>query len=166
MHYVGKERHATVTPVAIHGFFGDYRFLSNFHIASVAMDDGIVYPTSEHAYMAQKTLDLDIRKRLAAIKAPFKVRCEGQAIELRADWDAYKSTAMLKVQRAKFGQHVDLADRLLATGSLYLEETNDWKDVYWGVCEGRGLNMLGKTLMQVRLELYYLWQSTEQRLLI
>lgn len=43
--------------------------------------------------------------------------------------------------------------QLLATGTRYLEETNTWGDTYWGVCEGKGLNMLGKTLMQVRDEL-------------
>ena len=60
---------------------------------------------------------------------------------------------MLRVLRAKFAQNPELAMQLLATGTRYLEETNTWGDTYWGVCEGKGLNMLGKTLMQVRDEL-------------
>ena len=39
--------------------------------------------------------------------------------------------------------------RLIDTAGLYLEETNDWGDQFWGV-DGTGLNMLGHTLMFVR----------------
>jgi predicted NAD-dependent protein-ADP-ribosyltransferase YbiA (DUF1768 family) len=42
---------------------------------------------------------------------------------------------------------------LLDTGDLYLEETNHWGDVCWGVCNGIGENMLGHTLMMVRDEI-------------
>ena len=39
---------------------------------------------------------------------------------------------------------------LLSTGDKYLEETNHWKDTYYGVCDGVGKNVLGKILMSVR----------------
>ena len=38
-------------------------------------------------------------------------------------------------------------------GEEYLEEGNTWHDTYWGVCNGKGKNKLGKILMQVREEL-------------
>ena len=60
---------------------------------------------------------------------------------------------MLDVVRAKFDQHPDLAQKLLATGDEELVEGNDWGDIYWGVYKGRGNNMLGKILMRVRAEL-------------
>lgn len=146
-------RQPTVTEFGIYGFFGDYRFLSNFQAAPLVLD-GIQYPTSEHAYMAEKVLDFDLRRRIAALPKAADAQRFGQTVPLRDGWDAYRPHAMLRVLRAKFAQNPELAQRLLATGQLYLEESNDWHDTYWGVCNGQGLSMLGKTLMQVRNELY------------
>ena len=50
----------------------------------------------------------------------------------------------------KFRANSDLRDRLLATGHCFLEETNNWGDRFWGVCEGVGENHLGRILMRVR----------------
>lgn len=47
----------------------------------------------------------------------------------------------------------DLKQKLIDTNDEYLEEGNSWNDIYWGVCKGRGKNMLGKILMKVREEL-------------
>ena len=153
---LGK-RHPTVNTFGIFGFFDEYRFLSNFQDAPLLLQgqyaDGIRYPTSEHAYMAQKTRDLVERQRIAALPRPSMAKDEGQLIVLRADWETYKQHAMLAAIRAKFRQNPELAQRLLATHLLYLEETNNWGDQYWGVVDGVGLNMLGKILMQVRMEL-------------
>lgn len=147
------QRHSTVTEFGIYGFFGQgYRFLSNFAAAPLELD-GIRYPTSEHAYMAEKVIDREERLRLAALPTPGAARRAGQLVVMRSDWDIYKPHAMLRVVRAKFRQNPDLAQRLLDTGTRYLSEDNSWGDRYWGVVQGEGLNMLGKTLMQVRDEL-------------
>lgn len=157
MQFIDNIRHPTVTAYGIYGFFGKYRFLSNFHPAPLKLEgihaDGLTYPTSEHAYMALKTQDMGTRMRIAALRTPRAAREEGQLIELRKDWDVFRPVAMLAALRAKFRQNPELADLLLATGLLYLEETNNWGDRYWGVVDGEGLSMLGKTLMQVRKEL-------------
>ena len=50
----------------------------------------------------------------------------------------------------KFYRNIDLRNKLMETGNRYLEETNHWKDRYWGVCDGKGENNLGKILMSVR----------------
>ena len=42
---------------------------------------------------------------------------------------------------------------LLDTGDLYIEETNSWGDTFWGVCEGKGQNVLGNILMGIRTDL-------------
>ena len=47
----------------------------------------------------------------------------------------------------------DLRERLLATGDAALVEENVWRDRYWGVHRGHGLNRLGVLLMQVREEI-------------
>jgi hypothetical protein len=44
----------------------------------------------------------------------------------------------------------ELRKKLLATGESYLEETNTWRDTFWGVCNGVGENWLGKLLMEER----------------
>jgi predicted NAD-dependent protein-ADP-ribosyltransferase YbiA (DUF1768 family) len=59
---------------------------------------------------------------------------------------------MADLVRQKF-QQPQLCAALLATGDEYLEETNWWKDTFWGVCNGEGLNKLGNILMMVREEL-------------
>ena len=60
---------------------------------------------------------------------------------------------MRKVVRAKFAQHEDLRQVLLATGDATLVEHTE-KDRYWGDGgDGSGRNMLGRILMEVRQEL-------------
>lgn len=157
MKIINKVRYPTVTAHGIYGFFEQYRFLSNFHPAPLRLEgihaDGLAYRTSEHAYMALKTLDMNTRISIAVLNTPREAREAGQNIPLRKDWGEFRPLAMLAALRAKFRQNPTLAEQLLATGHLYLEETNNWGDRYWGVVEGEGLNMLGKSLMQVRMEL-------------
>lgn len=141
----------TVTPTGIFGFFGEYRFLSNFHLAPLEVE-GVLYPSSEHAYMAQKSLDPAVRERFSRLASPQEARREGQLVTLRPDWEEVKVAAMLKVSLAKY-QDPELAARLLATGDRYLEETNYWNDTVWGFSNGRGSNYLGRVLMGVRASL-------------
>lgn len=151
MQIVNGKKLPTVTDTGIYGFFGDYRFLSNYHLIDIEID-GIVYPSSEHAYMAQKTLDEEIRRHIATLPHPADAKKFGQLITLRPDWNGYRLEAMRRVLDVKFKDDV-LAQKLLETGNLYLEETNDWGDVFWGFCGGVGKNMLGKTLMAIRSDL-------------
>jgi hypothetical protein len=46
-----------------------------------------------------------------------------------------------------------LKPRLLSTGEQYLAEINWWGVTFWGICNGRGLNQLGKLSMKVRSRL-------------
>jgi ribA/ribD-fused uncharacterized protein len=71
----------------------------------------------------------------------------------RVDWSTVKEAVMLEGLRAKFGQHPDLAARLLHSGDrLLVEHTRN--DSYWGDGgDGAGKNRLGHLLMQVREEL-------------
>jgi len=140
-----------VTDTAIHGFFEEHRYLSNFHLKPLIVCD-VLYPSSEHAYMAQKTCDRNLQIEIAQIPTCGQVRRFGQTIPLRGDWEFYRVAAMLAVLYEKF-KDIELAEMLLSTGDKYLEETNWWGDKFWGVCNGEGLNMLGKCLMLVRSSL-------------
>lgn len=60
---------------------------------------------------------------------------------------------MRKAVRAKFTQHWVLLEQLLATGAAQLIEHTK-NDSYWGDGgDGRGQNMLGRILMEIRSEL-------------
>lgn len=135
-------------------FQGEYRFLSNFWYASVALD-GVVYPTVEHAYQAAKSLDPIERQRVLVQTNPSKAKREGRRLSLRLDWNEVKEPVMLYLLRQKFAQE-PMRSMLLATGDDILQEGNYWGDIYWGVSPAgstRGRNRLGVLLMQVRREL-------------
>lgn len=53
----------------------------------------------------------------------------------------------------KFSNSPELAKMLLETGDAVLEEGNDWGDTFWGICDGKGENHLGKILMHTREKL-------------
>lgn len=151
MRYEGKLKFPTVSDTAILGFFCEYRFLSNFCYSPVYLD-GIIYPTSEHAYMAEKTEDMEIRKYIATIKTPNGAKAFGRTLKLIDGWDDKRIDAMYRVLTAKFAVE-EVRVPLLATGDKYLEETNDWDDQFWGTCGGYGGNHLGRTLMRVRSDI-------------
>jgi ribA/ribD-fused uncharacterized protein len=134
----------------IASFSGEYRFLSNFWIAPVDYE-GIVYPSSEHAYQAAKTLNKDLRGAFAEITSPAEVKRLAQTIALRPDWDDVKINVMRDIVTAKFEQNPDLMKMLMATKGHDLIEGNTWGDTFWGECPiGKGRNELGKILMSIR----------------
>lgn len=151
MYLEGKTRHPTVTDREILGFFGEYRFLSNYHPVDIALD-GLVYPSTEHAYVAQKTADPALRAYIAGLPGPQAARTFGKTLQLVPQWDAIRLEAMDRVLQLKFAQPT-LGAALLATGERYLEETNNWNDRFYGVCAGRGMNHLGLMLMRIRQQL-------------
>lgn len=139
-------------------FEGRYRFLSNFYPILILFED-IVYPSVEHAYQAAKTVDIPIRKEIAALKTAGKAKQRGSTIQKRSDWDEIKHRIMYTFLCMKFSNPI-LKRYLLATGDTLLIEGNTWHDNYWGVCEciycrahTTAHNYLGKLLMQVRLEI-------------
>ena len=133
-------------------FNGEFRWLSNFWPVSITHADGITYPSSEHAYMASKTLDMSIRREVATLKTAGDAKRFGRKIKLRADWEEVKRNEMLSVLRLKF-QDPLLRIKLINTGDARLIEGNTWGDTYWGVCNGQGQNVLGQLLMLVRDEI-------------
>jgi ribA/ribD-fused uncharacterized protein len=132
----------------IKGFFDNYRFLSNFEPCDVLFD-GIIYPSSENAYQAAKSLDTEVRKKFVDISSTESKKL-GKIVEIRTDWNNIKLDIMYSIVFDKFTRNSKLGDQLIETGDKYLEETNYWKDTYWGVCNGVGKNWLGRILMDVR----------------
>ncbi len=131
-------------------FRGKNRWLSNFHECEIEYR-GVKYPSTEHAYQAQKTTDLALREAIATIPLAKHAAKIGRRIIMRDDWPMEKRIEeMYEINLVKFTTHRDLGEKLLATGDAHLEEGNNWGDTFWGTVDGVGENHLGKVLMEVR----------------
>jgi ribA/ribD-fused uncharacterized protein len=151
-----------VTENGIYGFFNEHRFLSNYHICSIVYE-GIEYSSTEAAYQAAKIyypdslLRTNIERGRIAVMSPNEAKQETHKKtfqdQIRPNWDELRVDIMYELNKYKYLNHPELKQLLLETGDKYLEETNYWNDVFWGICKGNGLNMLGKTLMKIREEI-------------
>lgn len=139
---------------------GDYGFLTNFHKRIFIAED-IKWKTSEHYYQWRKMKFLqsigepiteEFLQRIIDAKSPMIAKKLGHKKCNVDKWDAIKVEEMKHVVREKF-KHPVLRERLLATeDAIRIEHTS--RDAFWG--DGgndRGLNMLGKCLMQIRDEI-------------
>lgn len=141
-------------PTDIMVFDGKYAFLSNFYPCS-PLYMGQVWKSSEHAYQAAKALSATDFTAIADAGSPGQAKRMGkklaEAHKVRPDWNDVRVGIMHDILVAKFAIP-DLEERLLSTGKLKLVEGNMHHDVFWGVDirTGKGQNMLGKLLMQIR----------------
>jgi ribA/ribD-fused uncharacterized protein len=137
----------------ITSFKDSYFFLSNMFMAPVGYE-GILYPSSEHAYVAAKTTDEEIREKISKIASPFQMKKFGRTIPLRDDWERIKVNEMRRILERKFSpfrSDLPLYSWLSTTAPRELIEGNTWNDRFWGQCPvGNGKNMLGKLLMEIR----------------
>lgn len=131
-------------------------FLSNFYKFDQYDDDGVIYPTNEHYYQCEKTLDDQVRQWLydASDASTVKRRGNANTIPLRPDWETFKLEAMMNGLRMKFRSGTAMADQLLQTNDGYLVEFAPWGDRFWGVDKNKkGQNWLGRLLMRRREEI-------------
>lgn len=129
-------------------FRGQHRFLSNFYSCPIVFE-GMLYPSLEHAFQAAKTLDPNERQTVRDMPTPGQAKRAGRKVKRRDDWDDIRVGVMRELLYQKFNEP-ELRQWLLNTGDAQLIEGNDWGDVFWGVCRGRGENWLGRLLMEVR----------------
>lgn len=133
--------------------FSEFEWPSNFYILEPFIFENIEYSTTENFYQAMKSNNPEIRLHISKLKPGQSKRyTKKDSFILRDDWEDVKYSVMETALRIKFGQE-KMAKFLLATRDIYIEETNTWDDVYWGVCNGVGLNHLGLLLMKIRNEL-------------
>ena len=138
------------TSASITNFRGEYSFLSNFFLTRrPIVYDRKEYRTSEHLFQAIKTTDPEWREKVRLAATAGDAKKLGYQVPLRADWEARKIEAMRLCLKLKFADPV-LRVKLMNTGTALLVEGNTWKDYFWGVCDGRGENWLGKLLMELR----------------
>lgn len=141
----------------INSFRDEYFFLSNFFLCDITIG-GITYNSAEAAFQAQKVLDDEEKKKFISI-TPVQAKRLGKKVKLREDWEEVKVDIMREIVRCKFTQNPNLAEKLIQTGDTELIEGNNWRDYFWGMCNGKGKNNLGKILMEVREEVKKLYKE-------
>lgn len=139
-------------PIFFYGHNNEYGEFSNFYPALFRLD-GLQWPTSEHYFMAQKTLDADEQEAIRRAERPHDAKAMGRKVQLRAGWDGMKYDLMQKAVYAKFDQNERLRFLLLETGDRPLHE--NCRDPWWGGGPNypKGRDWLGRILMAVRTEL-------------
>jgi ribA/ribD-fused uncharacterized protein len=128
--------------------------------------DGHDYRSAEHFMMAGKALlfgDPEMAERIRAVEHPAEAKKLGRLVS-GFDEDTWKDARfeiVVQASVAKFGQHSELRDYLLATGERVLVEASP-RDRIWGIGMGaknadaeapelwRGQNLLGFALMEAR----------------
>ena len=129
-------------------FRNEYWFLSNMYPCEIRVN-GLVFTCAEACFQSFKTTDINERKKFQGIDG-FKAKKLGRSVSLRSDWNDIRIEVMSRVIHAKFHQNPDLTKKLQDTGDLLIIEDNTWKDTFWGVCNGKGHNLLGQILMNER----------------
>jgi ribA/ribD-fused uncharacterized protein len=155
-------------------FEGDNFFLSNFYEAptvfSSPLAGELTFQTGEAAFQAAKfhamtgsdQEKISYLQKVAEAPTPSKAKYAGRSVKIDLElWEQVKVKCMREVVFQKFQQHSDLRIKLMQTGHAMLVEGNTWGDTFWGRCEGKGFNILGAILMEVRG--YWLWTAESNR---
>lgn len=133
---------------------GDYGAFSNFASYPFKLG-GHTWPTSEHYFQANKFVGTPQFEEIRKAGTPALAAKLGRSrrFRLRPDWESVKVDVMRRALEAKFRQHAELRELLLSTGDEEIIEETD-ADSYWGSGDaGKGRNMLGQLLMELRARL-------------
>jgi ribA/ribD-fused uncharacterized protein len=132
-----------------------YGVFSNLYRRPVEFE-GILYPTSEHAYQAGKARKEAVRDWILSAPSPALAAMAAHGLyvwDVVPNWSQIKFDRMRAVLDCKFRQHEDLRDILLSTGEKRLVEVGSVDNAVnrlWGEVNGKGQNMLGLMLMELR----------------
>jgi ribA/ribD-fused uncharacterized protein len=135
-----------------------YGALSNLFRRPIVFE-GRTFATAEHAYQAGKAAKASVREWILSAPTPALAAMAAHGLytwDVVPDWAEIKYARMREVLRAKFTQHRDLGQLLLSTGNARLVEAGRVDNAVnrtWGEVNGKGLNMLGIMLMEVRANL-------------
>jgi len=149
-----KKSLADTSDILFYSTVGAWGFLSNFSRHPLFVD-GLVYPTSEHYYQAQKCpAGSSFAEKIRKCTTPTRAAALGrsQRCPKVPNWDDIKLQVMEKALKIKLAQHPDLSAKLLESGSRHLVEASP-KDSFWGWGKDKnGENHLGKLWMKIREE--------------
>jgi len=157
----------------IERFRGEYFPFSNMYPLPewIEADCGLMVPTSEHAYMANRFKDIQIQLAVAAARgletsnAIYKDGLAAKKLahelidageELSSADPIARIALMRRVVRQKIDKNDSIRTLLIGTEQQEIQEGNDWGDTFWGVSpvgSGSGQNNLGKIYMGIRADL-------------
>lgn len=129
-------------------FKNKYYFLSNMYpcdIEAVVGDKKYSFTCVESAYQAHKCPNKS--SEFVSLNG-YEAKKLGKKVELRNDWNEIKVGLMKELVKQKFSKPDLLAKLKSITDEIV--ETNNWGDTFWGKCYGKGQNILGKILMEIR----------------
>jgi len=135
-----------------------YGALSNLYRCTFTFEDQ-EYPTAEHAYQAGKARKPEVRDWILSAPTPALVAMAAHGLytwDIVPNWSKMKFDRMRRVLRAKFTQNENLRFILLSTGTARIIEAATVDNLVnrtWGEVNGKGRNMLGSLLMELRDEL-------------
>lgn len=141
-------------PINFYSTADPYGEFSNFAAYPISMEKKH-WPTSEHYFQAMKFKDIADQEEIRKANSPMLAARMGRDRNrtLRRDWETVKVNVMREAVTAKFTQHEELKTLLLGTGDAKLIE-HTTNDDFWGDGgDGKGKNMLGQILMDVRTKL-------------
>lgn len=139
--------------------------LSNFYEVPINYDNKM-FKSSEQLFMYLKAInfkDFDTAAEILLADTPGRAKLLGRAVKKfsEKEWIKHREQAMFTACYNKFNQISILKDILLETEDKTLVEASPF-DIIWGIglkydndlilheTNWRGLNLLGKVLMQVR----------------
>ena len=132
-------------------FKGKYDFLSNMYPCDIKITfNGRTYTFTcvESAFQSFK--DLSRMSEFEGLNG-YESKKLGRKVNLRKDWDDVKVDIMRDLVKQKF-LNLELSKKLVEIEGEIVEH-NSWNDTFWGVSYGKGKNMLGLILMEIRDEI-------------
>lgn len=132
-------------------FNGKYAFLSNFYDHPIEYK-GQHYKSSEYAYQAAKFDDPKIRVEITDCALPGQAKRMARKYSeyINPNWNEEKIGVMYEILSIKFSDPE--LEKMLSDVDEPIVEENTWNDTFWGVCDGKGKNMLGKLLERIKKE--------------
>jgi predicted NAD-dependent protein-ADP-ribosyltransferase YbiA (DUF1768 family) len=134
----------------IKGFKGKYEFLDNMFNCHINFN-GEEFINSESAYLANIIKDTKQKSkfyRTTGMEANKLVH----RMNIREDLNSICINLMYEILKCKFNQNNRLKIKLIETNTDILIYYNYWGETFWGICNDKGNNFLGKILMIIRDE--------------
>lgn len=162
---IDKKIHDAIRPMAhkngVLAFQSPHSPLSNLFVAPIK-NNGIVYPSAEHAFQHEKAIfcnDLALAQAILRDPCPFEAMATGKRVATNKEWQSIQLTVMEKILRLKLEQVPAFVNELKASENHYLVENT--RSPYWGsgtpfnspsiFCrQFPGQNRLGKLLVHIR----------------
>ena len=134
-------------------FVGKLDYLSNMYPHKMYVQlDGVEMEFSclESAFQACKSEDSLTHQVFQTLNG-YEAKRLGRQIPIRGNWKQIRVEVMYQLLKLKFSDPY-LVSLLIMTPDDDIVEHNTWNDTFWGVCNGRGEDNLGKLIRKIKQE--------------